>query len=188
MTRRIIAAAVILGLALVFSERAAEAASAREIDARVKAALERFSEESPEGKELAGEAEGYLVFPKVLKAGLGIGGEYGEGALIVDGKTVAYYSIAGASIGFQIGAQKKSEVILFMEDYALEDFQESDGWEAGIDGSVAVADMGAGGEIDTETLKEPIIGFIFSNKGLMYNLTFEGQKITKLDKKKKKKK
>ena len=109
-------------------------------------------------------------------------------AKIVDGDTVGYYSVAGASIGFQIGAQKKSEIIMFMEDYALEDFQESDGWEAGIDGSVALADMGAGGEVDTQTLKEPIIGFIFSNKGLMYNLTFEGQKITKLKKKRKKKK
>ena len=44
-----------------------------------------------------------LVFPNVLKAGVGVGGEYGEGALLVGGKTGAYYNIAAASIGFQLG-------------------------------------------------------------------------------------
>lgn len=93
-----------------------------------------------------------------------------------------YYSTASASIGFQLGGQIKSQVILFMTRQALERFRNSKGWKAGVDGSVAVAAVGAGGEIDTNTAKKPIIGFIFSNKGLMYNLTFEGSKFTKLNK------
>ncbi|MEK9777057.1 MAG: YSC84-related protein, partial [Quisquiliibacterium sp.] len=123
-----------------------------------------------------------VVVHTVIKAGIGIGGEYGEGALLIGGKTVAYYSIASVSIGFQLGAQARSQVVLFMNPKALERFRRSEGWKAGVDGSVALATLGAGGAIDSDTARKPIIGFIFSNKGLMYNLTFEGSKITELDK------
>jgi lipid-binding SYLF domain-containing protein len=156
----------------------AEAASKEEIDATVREAVAELYEHSTAARELAAKASGMLVFPKVYKAGIGIGGEYGEGALLVGGRTVGYYSIAAGSIGFQLGAQRKSQVILFMNARELDKFRASDGWKAGIDGSVALATLGAGGQIDTETAKKPIIGFIFSNKGLMYNLTFEGSKIT----------
>lgn len=155
-------------------------ASKEEIDEDVKAAIAEFYKESQSGKALAEKASGMLVFPKVIKAGFGVGGEYGEGALLVKGKTVEYYSTAAASIGFQLGAQQKSQVILFMNDDVLKKFRDSDGWEAGVDGSVAVAEIGVGGEISSNTAQQPIIGFIFSNKGLMYNLTLEGSKMTKL--------
>lgn len=172
-----------LGLALcAFVVPSANAASKVEIDAKVKAALAVFYDEVKSGKDLVAKASAILVFPEVYKAGIGLGGEYGEGALLIKGKTVDYYSTAAASIGFQLGAQIKSQIILFMTADALKKFRNSEGWKAGVDGSVAVASVGAGGDIDTNTVKEPIIGFIFSNKGLMYNLTFEGAKITKLHK------
>lgn len=158
----------------------ADAASAQEIDARVEAALERFYKETDAGKKLARKAKGILVFPKVKKGGIGIGGEYGQGALLRGGKTEGYYSIASASIGFQLGFQVKTEVILFMTETALKKFLASEKWEAGLDGSVAVVEWGAGGEIDTQNIDDPVIGFIFSNKGLMYNLSLEGAKISKL--------
>lgn len=157
------------------------AASALEIDAKVNQTLEALYQHSAAGKELAGKAVGVLVFPDVIKAGIGIGGEYGEGALRVGGNTVGYYSVAAASIGFQLGAQIKSQVLLFMTEDALAKFRRSDGWEAGVDGSVALATLGAGGTIDSNTLQQPIIGFIFSNKGLMYNLSIEGSKITQIN-------
>jgi len=160
----------------------AMAASAEEIDAKVTAALADFYKTVGSGKELAAKARGMLVFPEVYKAGIGIGGEYGEGALRVGGKTVDYYNTAAASIGFQLGAQVKSQVILFMTTDALKKFRASDGWKAGVDGSVALATLGADGSIDSDTAQKPIIGFIFSNKGLMYNLTFEGTKMSKLKK------
>ncbi len=158
------------------------AASKIEIDANVKEAMAEFYKHTSAGKELAQKAAGVLIFPKVYKAGIGIGGEYGEGALLIGGKTVDYYNIAAASIGFQLGAQMKSQIVLFMNKDVLNSFRNSEGWEAGVDGSVAIATLGAGGEIDTHTAQEPIIGFIFSNKGLMYNLTLEGSKITKIKK------
>lgn len=170
----------LLMLSLAMGTPLAHAASKVEIDAKVKATISVFYEQVKSGRELAGKAAGMLVFPEVYKGGVVVGGEYGEGALLVKGKTKGYYSTAAASVGFQLGGQIKSQVILFMTQQALKKFRESDGWKAGVDGSVAIANLGAGGSIDTETAKRPIIGFIFSNKGLMYNLTFEGAKITKL--------
>jgi len=157
------------------------AASKDEIDAKVQEALANFYKQTSAGKQLAQKAAGMLVFPEVLKAGVGIGGEYGEGALLAKGKTLGYYNTASASIGFQLGAQVKSQIILFMNQKVLDGFRKSQGWKAGVDGSVALATLGAGGELSTETMQQPIIGFIFSNKGLMYNLTFEGSKITRME-------
>jgi lipid-binding SYLF domain-containing protein len=171
----------LLGLLALCVSLSAGAASREEIDAEVRAALVSFEKQTPAGHELSQRAAGMLVFPSVVKAGIGIGGEYGEGALIVNGQTVAYYNVASASIGFQLGAQRRSQILLFMTDEALDGFRNSEGWSAGVDGSVALASLGAGGAIDTETAKQPIIGFIFSNQGLMYNLTFEGSKISKIE-------
>ena len=116
----------------------------------------------------------------MLKAGFGIGGEYGEGVLRVAGENVAYYSTAAASIGFQLGAQSKSVVLVFMEKAALKSFTDSAGWKAGVDGSVALVKWGVGEDINTIDIKDPIVGFVFSNKGLMYNLTLEGSKFTQI--------
>lgn len=156
------------------------AASRDEIDAHVREALTTLRQQSSAAQELERKATGVLVFPRVVKAGFGIGGEYGEGALFIKGAPVAYYSIASASLGLQAGAQTRSQVMMFMTEQALKDFRRSEGWKAGVDGSVAVATIGAGGAIDTKTTQQPIIGFIFSTKGLMANLTFEGTKITQI--------
>jgi lipid-binding SYLF domain-containing protein len=156
--------------------------STEEIDAQVQEAIEKFYQHTSAGKELAAKASGMLVFPSVVKAGIGLGVEYGEGSLITEGNTAGYYNVAAASIGFQLGAQVRSQIILFMDDEVLSKFRSSDGWEVGVDGSVALVTLGAGGEISTETAKKPVIGFIFSNKGLMYNLSLEGSKITQINK------
>jgi lipid-binding SYLF domain-containing protein len=160
----------------------AQAKSAAEIDIGVGETLKRFKSEVKGGSKFLSRASGVLVFPSVIKAGIGIGGEYGEGALRVGGKTVDYYSTAAASIGFQLGAQSKSVVVVFMTGKALSDFRSSDGWKAGVDGSVAVVEWGVGEDINTVDIKDPVVGFVFSNKGLMYNLTLEGSKFTKLKK------
>jgi lipid-binding SYLF domain-containing protein len=159
----------------------AAAATAGEIDIKVDAALNRFRSEIDGGATFLEKAEGVLVFPDVFKAGIGIGGEYGEGALRIDGKTADYYSTASASVGFQLGAQQKTSVLVFLDGQALADFRDSDGWKAGVDGSVALIEWGAGKDINTVELDEPIVGFVFNNKGLMYNLTLEGSKFTRIE-------
>lgn len=158
------------------------AASAKEIDIKVDAALEDFTQKVGGAKEFLAEAKGVLVFPSVLKAGFGIGGEYGEGALRINKKSVDYYNTVAASIGFQMGAQSKTVILIFLDNDALNKFRNSNGWEIGVDGSVALVTLGAGASIDSTNIKDPIVGFVFGNKGLMYNLTLEGSKITKLKK------
>ena len=160
----------------------AHAASKTELDARVGATLQKLQEQEPATVELLAKASGVLVFPRVLKAGFGLGGSTGEGSLLIDDQPVQYYRTMALSIGFQIGGQTSSEVVLFMTDLALERFQNSDGWEAGVDGSIAIIKFGVGGDIDTHNLQSPIIGFIFGNKGLMYELSFEGSKFSKINK------
>lgn len=160
----------------------AHAATAQELDAYANEALTKLFADSPAAKELASKARGVLVFPRVWKGGIGIGAEAGEGVLRIGGRTVDYYLLTGGSFGFQLGLQRKAVVMLFMDAEALQKFRNSQGWKAGVDGSVAIASLGAGASIDTETAKKPIIGFVHSNKGLMYNLSLEGSKITRVKK------
>ena len=178
------AAAGMLLVVFSFSATAGYAASAREIDTSVNVAMDRFYKEVKGAKEFAKTAKGMLVLPGVIKAGLGVGGEYGEGALRVGGKTVDYYNIAAASFGLQIGAQKKDILIAFMTDEALKQFRNSKGWEAGVDGNIALISIGAGGSIDTATIKDPVVAFVFDVKGLMADVSLKGSKFTKLDKSK----
>ena len=154
--------------------------SAAEIDAAVDESIRIFKQDVDGAEVFLSQAAGYLVFPRVIKVGIGIGGETGEGALRVGGKTVDYFRTSAGSIGFQLGAQAKAIMIVFMTQQSLDKFRASSGWKVGVDGSVAVIDIGAGKTIDSGNIKDPVVGFIFDSKGLMYNLTLEGSKISKL--------
>lgn len=159
---------------------AAHAASPEKIERRVDEALKEFREDIGGADAVLSRAKGVLVFPLIRKAGFGIGGEYGQGALRVGGRTVGYYSNAAASVGFQIGGQSRRQIIVFLDQGALDKFRSSQGWEIGVDASVAVVTLGAGGAIDTTQLNQPIVAFVFDNKGLMYNLSLEGSKISRI--------
>jgi len=178
--RRAITIVLFALAALLQSPATAKAASGYEINASVNATLDRFFYQIPGTQALAARAAGVLVFPTVIKAGFGIGGEYGEGAMRVGGRTVAYYNVLSGSFGFQLGAQARSVIIMFMTPHALANFQHIDGWRIGVDGSVALVVVGAGGSIDSDKVTSPVIGFITDNKGLMYNLTLEGSKISRI--------
>lgn len=167
-------------MAVVAMAVPAFAASRVEIDAKVAACLKKFYADIPAAEQLSKKAEALLVFPSVIKAGFIAGGEYGEGALLVNGETQGYYSTAAGSIGFQLGAQSKAVILMFMLKDSLDEFRNSTGWSVGVDGSVALIEIGAGGSVDTTNIKDPIIGFVFGQKGLMYNLTLEGAKITEI--------
>ncbi len=171
----------LVGLVLLTAGGGALAASAFEIDTRVDAALDRFVDEVDGGDRFLEAAEGVLVFPKVLKVGVGIGGETGEGALRVDGETVQYYRTSAGSIGLQLGAQSKAIFLLFMSEDSLAQFQTSNGWKIGGDASVNLIKVGAAGAVDTQSIEDPIIGFVLTNKGLMYNLTLEGTKVSPIN-------
>ena len=158
------------------------AKTAREIDVAVDVAIERFHKQVIGAKELIAASKGMLVMPNVVKGAFIIGGEYGEGALRVNGETVGYYNTISGSIGFQIGGQAKDIILLFMTDDAIKQFRASSGWEAGVDGNVALITIGAGERVDTTTSKDPIVGFVFDAKGLIADLSLKGAKFTKLNK------
>ena len=176
----LLAGVLFLGLSLIIGAGTALAKSAKEIDVGVDVTLEQFKKDISGGEEFLKSAKGVLVFPSVVKAGFIVGGAYGEGALRIDGKTVDYYSTAAASWGFLAGAQSIRLIVVFMQEDALKKFRESKGWEAGVDGSVTLVDIGTGGSIDTTNIKDPIVAFAFGNKGLMADLSLTGSKYTKI--------
>lgn len=175
-------ASTLIAVAMLIVSASSFAASGAEIDVEVNKTIEVFKTDVNGADVFLNQAAGILVFPRVIKIGIGIGGETGEGALRIDGKTVDYYRTSAGSIGFQLGAQAKAILIAFMTKEALDKFRNSSGWKVGVDGSVALIDIGAGKSIDTGNIKDPVVGFVFNSKGLMYNLTLEGSKFKKLKK------
>ncbi len=170
--------------ALVFTISSAAtvyADKAKELDAKVDSALDRFYKNVKDGKEVASKADGLLVMPSVKKGALIVGGEYGRGALRIGGKTVGYYSMISGSVGFQIGGQAKDLIIAFMSGDALKKFRDSKGWQAGVDGNVALITVGAGESAITAAAKNPIAAFVFDVKGLMADMSLKGAKFNKLD-------
>jgi lipid-binding SYLF domain-containing protein len=152
------------------------------LDQQVSATLQSFYALSDKNKYLADNAAGVLVFPGITKAGAGIGGEHGDGALLVNGKTVGYYSSSGASVGLTLGVSRHSEVILFQTAAARDKFVNGKDWSIGADASVAVAKKGAGGNYDNQTLSKPVIAFVFGEQGLMGDASLAGGKISKIAK------
>ena len=151
---------------LLFSARG-HAATKAQIDADVNHTLALFKSNIGGATNYLKNAKGVLVFPKVYGAGIGIGAEYGKGALRIAGRSVGYYNVIKGSVGFQLGAERKAILILFMNDKSLKTFRGSDGFKIGVDANVTVIDAGLGKNFDSQTLQNPIIGFVMDQKGLM---------------------
>jgi lipid-binding SYLF domain-containing protein len=175
---KLVTAAGLVGLGL-FIAAPALADTKAELNASASKALTHFYDLGAKNKELAGKAKGILIFPSVTKAGAGVAGEYGEGVLRVKGKTVDYYSVTSGSVGATLGVASHTEMIMFMTQEALDKFTQSNGWSVGADAAVAVMSEGAGGEYGSEALGKPVIGFVYSEKGLIGDVSLEGAKITK---------
>ncbi len=165
-----------------FSQKA-YAASAEEIDRDADSALLKLYEKTPAAKELSTIAKGILVFPSIVKGGLIIGGQYGEGALRINGKTDGYYNTVAASYGLQAGVQSFGYALFFITDKALEYLKNSKGWEIGVGPSIVIVDAGLASSLTTTTAKSDVYAFFFDQKGLMVGLGLQGSKITRLDKK-----
>ena len=181
---------VLLGLAclafvlspFVVTTSNAKTKTANEINTEVDTVLKLFAQQVKGGQKILDSAKGVLIIPNVVKAGVGLGGTYGEGALRIGGKTVAYYNIAGGSAGFEIGAEKKDLILVFMQDEALQHFRKSSDWTAGFDAGVTVIDTGKEKYADTITIKDPVVAFVFDKKGLMVDASIEGVKFSKMEK------
>lgn len=174
--------ALLLSAALLaLSAGAALADSAKEIDERADAALGRFYSEVKEGRALAARADAILVMPRVVKGGLIVGGEYGEGALRVGGRTVAYYNVVSGSVGLTAGGEVKDMIILFLQEEALRKFRDSHGWKAGVDGNIVAVKKGEGQTVmDISKTKAAIVGYIVGARGLIVDASFNGSKFSRI--------
>lgn len=175
------AAALAVAATLALPQPAA-AASAAELNRDAQAALNALYAKNPGAKSIGKDAVAVLVFPSVIKAGLGVGGQYGEGVLYRGGKATAYYNTTGASVGLQAGGQKYGYAMFFLSEEALKSLDKAEGFEVGVGPSVVVADQGLAKTTTTTTVKDKIYAFIFDQKGAMYALGIQGNKITKIKK------
>lgn len=181
MRARVLFLATALALLTTFDADPAAAASAAELDRDADAALARLYDSVPNTRQLASQAKGVLVFPRVVKAGFMFGAQYGEGVLRGKGRTAGYYNTVAASYGFQAGAQEFGYVLFFMTDAALQHLDKTAGFEVGTGPSIVVLDAGAAGALTTTTLKSDVYAVIFDQRGLMGGVGLQGSKISRID-------
>jgi lipid-binding SYLF domain-containing protein len=167
-------------ISLAFSPLVFAESNAQKLNAEVDLAIKKFKKEVPGGEKFLEKVKGYLVFPSVYKGGFIIGGKYGKGALRVNDVTKHFYSMTSASIGYQAGVQEHAVLIAFVSEASLNNFMNSNGWEAGVDGSVIIADWGKMKDITSISYEKPIIGFIYGEQGLMAGVSIEGTKFKKI--------
>ena len=174
---------VILTIAVfgAFSNNA-YAKTAAQINADAAKTLNRFYKEVNGAKELTSSAKALLIMSGVTKAGFVVGGEYGQGALKIGGKTKAYYNLVAGSYGFTVGAEQMDIIIAFMTQESLDQFRKVAGWEVGVTGNVAIIDVGGGKRLDTTSLQDPVVAFVFDAKGLILDASLKGAKFTKIKK------
>lgn len=152
------------------------------IDDSVQMAVAQFNRLDAKHERLEHRAAGILIFPQVTKGGIALASEFGEGVLQIHGTTVAYYSIASVSVGLTAGMATHGELFMFMTQNALDRFRNSRGWSIGADNSIAFVSKGVSDDYDSNTLKKPILGFAFAEKGLIADISLEESKVTRIDK------
>lgn len=179
--RRLLLVLAGLGSGFTLVSLPAFAASAREIDGEVDQALRLLYSTQPNARDLASRAKAILVFPRIIKAGLIIGGQSGDGALRIGGTTAGYYNISAASFGLQAGGQRFSYALFFMNDAALQDLRQSNGWAIGTDPNVVVVNKGAAASLTSATVTEDVYAVPFGQQGLMAGIGLEGSKITQIN-------
>ena len=178
--RDVLALAMAAGIVPIGFRSAEASSSAQEIDRDSREALKRLEAEGGKTQELVQKAIAILMFPNIIKGGLIIGGQYGDGALIQQGKTIGYYNIAAASFGLQAGGQSFSYALLFQKQSALDYLEKSDGWSIGSGPSVVVMDKGTAASLTSTTVTQDVVAIPFGQKGLMAGLGLEGSKITSI--------
>jgi lipid-binding SYLF domain-containing protein len=170
---------MVIGLLMLFSNPS-QASTAGEINSDVQSALKNLYRTTPAAEIMAKSAKGILVFPSVVKGGFVFGGQYGEGALLVNGKTSGYYSTLAASYGLQIGVQTFGYALFFLDNEGLSYLNKSDGWEIGVGPNIVVMDEGAASALTSTTVRSGVYAFFFNQKGLMAGISIEGSKITRV--------
>ena len=172
--------ALAVALAALLAPLASLAADRGALERDARAVLQQLLAAEPTAKLLHKEAVAVLVFPKIIKAGLIVGGQYGDGVLFKGGKAVGFYNTTGASYGLQAGAQQYGYALMLMNEKAVAALNANDGFEIGAGPSLVVVDQGMSKSLTTTTAREDIYAFVFSQKGLMAGIGLQGNKVTRL--------
>ncbi|TDG12928.1 hypothetical protein E2F43_15350 [Seongchinamella unica] len=167
-------------LALALWSQGASADTLEQIQAKSAELLSHLRQQVGASGQLLRDAAGVLVFPDIVKVGFGVGDQYGEGVLLVDGKPEGYYSTAGAPFGLPLGVGFKSEVIVFVTKQSLHDFLGHRVFRVGMDGEVALITPESLAELSSGDIREEVLGFVLTDAGLMADLSLEGAKLTRL--------
>lgn len=171
-------AQVLAATALVAWAGAASGRSKADIDAGVQATLREFYAQDAGNRELVERAAGALVMPDLTKAGVGIGAEFGEAALLVDGNTRQYYTVTGAALGALLGVGQRAEVILFMTSTARDAFMRGQRWTLDADAGAALASRGVGAQYAGLAAQRPVLAYVVAQRGLIGDLSLAGLRIT----------
>ncbi|MEQ8300115.1 MAG: lipid-binding SYLF domain-containing protein [Hyphomonas sp.] len=180
----LLAASLIVGMPVLATACSSlpDEVSRQDIDAQSTQALNKLKADNSAARAIANQSRAVLVFPSIVKAGLGVGGAFGEGEMRKGGAVTDYYSTFTGSWGLQAGAQQYGYAVFLMNDDAVKYVEDSDGWEIGVGPTVVLVNAGVAENLSTSTLKEDAYAFIFDQKGLMAGVSIEGTKITKLKK------
>ncbi len=179
---RLSVAALIAGLAVLLAAALpARAETAAEIDAKVAAALEQLYASEPATQDLAARSVGILVFPDIIKGGVIVGGQYGEGALLVNGETQGYYSIAAASFGLQVGGQTFAQALFILTEAGMQYLRDTKGLELGVGPTLVGGDKGWSSSLGTTNIQGDIAPVFFGQSGLMAGGGITGSKITPIE-------
>jgi lipid-binding SYLF domain-containing protein len=167
-------------IAVLLAPAGAIAADRAALERDARNAYQKLIARLPVAKTLSRDAVAVLVFPKIIKAGLVVGGQSGDGVLFRNGTAAGYYNTSGASYGFQAGVQEYGYAMFFMNEKSLNALTANEGFEVGVGPSVVVVDQGMGKSLTSTTATNDIYAFIFSQKGLMAGVGLQGNKITRL--------
>jgi len=148
------------------------------LESTARASYQTLLDGNEGAKKLSEEAVGALIFPRILKAGLTFGGQFGEGVLLEGDEVAGYFNSVSASFGLQAGVQTFGYVLLITNDEALEHVKHARGWELGLGPSLVIADQGFGKSLTTTTIRSDIYAFVFDQKGLMAGSGLQGTKVS----------
>lgn len=181
--RRVLGGLAVLGAAggmLGVGAGEAEAKSASRIQNEVSQARREMFRRFPITRRYYDDAVAVLIIPRIIKAGLVVGGAYGEGMMTRGGRVDSYWSYAAGSFGFQAGAQETNQALFFMTPRALERFNHADGFEVGADAEVTLLDQGAEVAVDTTKDTKPVIAVVFGRGGLLAGASVQGGKYSRI--------
>ena len=136
-------------------------------------------------RDLLKNAKGVMIIPKLVKGGFFFGGEGGEGMLLTrngqnEWSHPAFYTMASASFGLQIGLEESELVLFVMSDRALNDFM-SDEFKIGAQAGLAIVTLGSEAEASTTTNMHADIIVWSSATGAYAGLTLNGSLIKPRD-------